>query len=67
MLKSIIASVIIMFVLAGGYAIVSLIRAKYMGPSAPHSCTDGCSSCTTHCADYDPDKLKAEIKASMEK
>ena len=67
MIKSIIASVIIMFVLAGGYAVVSLVRAKFMGASAPHSCMDGCGSCTSHCENYDPETLKAEIKSAMTK
>lgn len=65
MLTSIIASTIIMFVLAGVFAVVSLVRSKTMGPNAPHSCTDGCSSCLNHCENYDPEKLKEEIRESM--
>lgn len=64
-MKSIIASAIIMFAFAGIFAIVSLARAKIMGPSAPHSCTDGCSSCKSHCENYDPEELKREIQDSL--
>ena len=66
MLTSIIASTVIMFVLAGGFAVVSLVRAKAFGGKAPHSCTDGCSSCLNHCENYDPEQLKKEIEEAMD-
>ena len=65
-MKSIIASAIIMFAMAGIFALVSLARAKFMGPSAPHSCTDGCASCNNHCENYNVEDLKAEIQENIE-
>lgn len=65
-MKSIIASAIILFAFAGIFAVVSLVRTKVMGPSAPHSCTDGCSSCKSRCENYDPEELKREIQESLD-
>ena len=67
MLKSIIASALVMFALAGAFALISLARAKFMGASAPHSCADGCASCNNHCENYNVEELKEEIRSSMNK
>lgn len=68
LLKTFIASAVVVIVLALIFAIVSLARAKFMTPEggkAPHSCTDGCESCTSHCSNYHVDELKEEIQASV--
>ncbi|MBQ0079567.1 MAG: hypothetical protein KBS66_06750 [Eubacterium sp.] len=65
LIKPFIASSVILVILALAFAIVSLARAKFMGPAAPHSCADGCESCKSHCDNYHVDELKEEIQASI--
>ncbi|MDO4393778.1 MAG: hypothetical protein Q4C80_05125 [Bacillota bacterium] len=67
MLKTILASAVIMFAFAGAFAVISIIRAKFMGASAPHSCTEGCESCTNHCENYNVEEIAEEIRKSINK